>query len=163
AVGLWSDGYRFPPFLAIVVLGGLSAVAERQGVALSDRLTVSVSFLPLVFAAIVFGPFGGLAVGAVSNIAGFRESLLRSAVYSPIRALSAAAAGAAAWTFFPHPSGMGQYLLASVVAAVAYLTTDGILAGMTAVVRGIDARRQLALGVSVSVLTVSLYGPLLAL
>ena len=31
---------------------------------------MSVSFLPLVFAAIVFGPLGGLAVGAISNLLG---------------------------------------------------------------------------------------------
>jgi putative nucleotidyltransferase with HDIG domain len=163
ALALWSDGYHFPPLWAIVVLGAIAAVAERQGVWLSDRLTVSVSFLPLVFAAVVFGPLGGLAVGAISNVGGFRESWLRSAVYTPIRALSAAAAGAVAWTFFPHPSGMGQFLLVSVVASVAHLCTDGILVGVTAVVRGVNAASQLALGVSVSVLTVSLYGPLLAL
>jgi putative nucleotidyltransferase with HDIG domain len=163
AVALWSDGYRLPPFWAILVLGGIAAVADRQGVWLSDRMTVSVSFLPLVFAAVVYGPLGGLAVGALSNIGGLRESWLRTAVYTPIRALSAAAAGAVAWTFFPHPSGLGQYLVASLVASVAELSTDAILAGITAVVRGVNATRELALAASVSLLTVSLYGPLLAL
>jgi putative nucleotidyltransferase with HDIG domain len=164
ALALWSDGYGLPPFWAILVLGGIAAVADRQGVWLSDRITVSVSFLPLVFAAVVYGPLAGLAVGALSNIGGLRESWLRSAVYAPIRALSAAAAGAAAWTFFPHPSGLGQYLLASLVASVAHLSTDAILAGVTAVVRGVNATRELALAAaSVSLLTVSLYGPLLAL
>ena len=80
---------------------------------------MSVSFLPLVFAAIAFGPLGGLAVGAISNLWDFRESRLKWAVYAPIRALTGAAAGAAAWAFIPHPSGLGQYLLVSLVASLA--------------------------------------------
>ena len=163
AVALWSDGYRFPPLWAILVLGGIAAVAERQGVWLSDRLSASVSFLPLVFAAIVFGPVGGLAVAAISNTGDLRGSRLKWAVYTPIRALAAATAGAAAWTFFPHASGLGEYLLSSLVASVAYLGADALLAGVTAVVRGANAASELALVASVSVLTVSLYGPLLAL
>jgi len=162
-VALWSDGFRLPPLWAIAVLGGIAAVADQQGVALSDRMTVSVSRLPLVFAAVVFGPLGGLAVGAVSNTWDIRESRLRWGVYTPIRALTAASAGAAAWTFFPHPSGLGEYLLASLVASVADLGTDGILVGVTALVRGVNAASDLVIAASVSLLTVPLYVPLLAL
>ena len=76
-------------------------------------MRVSVSFLPPVFAAIVFGPLGGLVVGALSNIWDLRESPLRWSVYTPIRALTAATAGAMAWMFFPHPSGWGSICLSA--------------------------------------------------
>ncbi len=160
---LWSDGYRLPPLWAVAVFGGLAAFAERQGVAISDRTTVSVSFLPLVFAAIAFGPLGGLTVGALSYVWDFRRSPLRWAVYTPIRALTAAAAGAAAWMFAPHPSGMGQYLLVCLLASVADLVVGTVLLAMTAFVRGLNVAHELLTVASVSWLTVPLYVPLLAL
>ncbi len=138
-------------------------MAERQGVALSDRTTISVSFLPLVFTAIAFGPLGGLMVGAVSNLLDFRESRLRWAVYAPIRALTATTAGAAAWGFIPHPSGLGQYLLVCLLASAADLVAEVVLSGTTGLVRGVNVGSQLVTFASVSFLMVPLYVPLLAL
>ncbi len=163
AVALWSDGYRLPPLWALLVLGGLAAVAERQGVLVANRTTQSVSFLPLVFAAIAFGPLGGLIVGAISNVWDIRESRLKWVVYTPIRALTAATAGAAAWDVFPHPSGLAQYLLTGLVASVADLIAEVVLVGTTARIRGLDAADVLMTMASVSWLTVPLYVPLLAL
>ncbi len=163
SVALSSDGYRLPPLWAIVVLGGIAAVAERQDVTVTDRTTTSVSFLPVVFAGIAFGPLGGLIVGAVSNIWDIRESRLKWAVYTPIRALTAATAGGAAWTFNLHPSGFGEYLLVCLLASLAYLVAEGVLVGTTARVRGVDATDVLLTMASVSWLTVPLYVPLLAL
>jgi putative nucleotidyltransferase with HDIG domain len=160
---LWSDGYRLHSLWGIVVLGAFAAIAERQGIALSERAQMSVSFLPLVFGAVVFGPLGGLAVGAISNTADFRESRLKWGVYTPIRALTAAASGWAAWTFVPHPTGFGQYLLVSLVASVTGLAAEGFLLGITAVVRGVNARSALWAMASVNALTVPLYFPILAL
>jgi len=78
--GLWLDGYRLPPVWAVLFLGAVAALAERQSVAVTERTTLSVSFLPLVFSAVAFGPIGGFAVGALSNIWDFRESRLKWAV-----------------------------------------------------------------------------------
>jgi putative nucleotidyltransferase with HDIG domain len=162
-LALWSDGYRFPPFWAILVLGLIAALADGKGVALTDRTTMSVSFIPLVFAAIAFGPLGGLSVGAVSNLWDFRDSRLKWLVYALIKALTGAAAGLAAWTFFPHPSGLGQYLLISLVACLACLVAEGVLASTTGRIRGISYASQLLAFASVSFLTVPFYVPLLAL
>jgi putative nucleotidyltransferase with HDIG domain len=163
AMALWSDGYRLPPLWAILVLGGIAAVAERQGVPLSERTWIAVSFLPLVFAAIVFGPLGGLVIGAVSNVWDFRESRLKWAVYTPIRALTAATAGAAAWTVVRHPTGLGQYLLVCLAACFADLVAEGVLVGTTARIRGLDHTDVLRSLVSLSWLTIPFYVPLLAL
>lgn len=160
---LWADGYRFPPLWAMLVLGGIAALADRQGVALSDRLTMSVSFLPLVFSAIAFGPLGGLVVGAISTSSDIFRSPLKWVVYTPIRALMGATAGVAAWTFFPHPSGLGQYLLVCLVASLADFIAEGVLVGITARLRGMDAVEVLVSLASVSWLTIPLYVPLLAL
>ena len=71
---------------------------------------MSVSFLPLVFSAVAFGPLGGFAVGAVSNVWDLRESRLKWGVYTPIRGLTAATAGLAAWTLVPKPTTFGVCL-----------------------------------------------------
>jgi putative nucleotidyltransferase with HDIG domain len=123
-----------------------------------------VSFLPLVFSAIAFGPLGGFAVGAFSNVWDLRDDRLKWSVYTPIRGLTAAFAGFAAWTFVPHPSGLGQYLLASLAASVADLLAGVFFVGVTAAVRGIKlAELELRSICSHLLLSVPLYVPILAL
>lgn len=160
---MWLHGYHLPPLWALLVLGAVAALAERQSVAITDRAWMSVSFLPLVFSAVAFGPLGGFAVGVISNTWDLRESRLKWSVYTPIRGLTAACAGLAAWTLVPHPNGLGGYLLASLVAAAADLVSDALFSTMTAVVRGVDLLATARAIASVVVLTVPLYVPILAL
>lgn len=74
---LWLNGYRLPPIWALFVLAAVAIIGERQGVAVTESTTLSTSFLPYVFAAVVFGPVGGFAVGALSNVWDIRESRLK--------------------------------------------------------------------------------------
>lgn len=161
--GLWLEGYQLPHLWALFALGAIAAVAERQSVAITDRTRMSVSFLPLVFSAVVFGPLGGFAVGVLSNTWDLRDSRLAWSVYTPIRGLTAAAAGLAASNVVPHPNGVGQYLLASLVASVADLTADGVFTVGTGVVRRIDLVENLQAIASLFLLTVPLYVPVLTL
>jgi putative nucleotidyltransferase with HDIG domain len=160
---LWLDGYRLPPFWALLVLGAIAAVAERQSVHVNERTWMSVTFLPLVFSAVAFGPLGGFAVGVFSTTLDLRESPLRWSVYTPIRGLSAAAAGLAAWVVSPSPTSFALCLLASLVASIAQLIADGAFLVMTAWVRGVDIPELLRTISSVALLTVPLYVPVLAL
>jgi putative nucleotidyltransferase with HDIG domain len=161
---LWLHGYRLPPIWAGLVLAAVAALAERQGVSVSRRTSQSVSFLPLVFSAVVFGPLGAFAVGAASNIWDLRETRrLQWAVYTPIRGLTAAAAGVAAWTIVPNPTDFGGYILASLIASVAELGAGLVLVGITAWVRRGNVFDLLRAMTSVSLLTVPLYVPVLAL
>ena len=160
---MWLHGYRLPPVWALLLLGGVAAIAERQSVRVTERTWMSVSFLPLVFSAVVFGPLGGFVVGAVSNVWDLRESRLKWCVYTPIRGLTAATAGLAAWTLVPSPTTFSRYLLASLVASVADLAAEGAFLGMTAWVRGVNIPDVLRTVSSVSLLTVPLYVPVLAL
>jgi putative nucleotidyltransferase with HDIG domain len=160
---MWLHGYRLPPIWALLVLGAVAAVAERQSVGVTDRHQTSVSFLPLVFSAVAFGPLGGFAVGAVSNVWDLRESRLKWSVYTPIRALTAATAGLAAWTLVPSPTRFGSCLLASLAASLVDIATEGGLVGITAWVRGGNVPEVLRTISSVFLLTVPLYVPVLAL
>jgi len=162
---LWLHGYPMPPIWAVLVLGGIAAVAERQSIAVTERMRMSASFLPLVFSAVVFGPLGGFAVGALSNFADLRVSRLKWGVYTPIRGLTAAAAGLAAWTFAPG-SGFGRCLLASLIASVTDLVVDEVFVGATVLVRSTNvAETLLSLRATSAVffLMIPLYVPILAL
>jgi hypothetical protein len=120
AVGLlWHQGYHLPPIWAGLVLAAVAALADRQHFAVAERTTQSASSLPLVFAAVVFGPLGGFAVGVFSTALDLREVPLRWSVYTPIRGLTAAAAGLAAWEIVPTPSKFAGYLVACLVACAA--------------------------------------------
>jgi putative nucleotidyltransferase with HDIG domain len=160
---MWLHGYRLPPVWALLVLGAVAAIAERQSVGVTDRTWMSVSFLPLVFSAAAFGPLGGFAVGALSNVWDLRESGLKWCVYTPIRGLTAAAAGLAAWTLVPAPATFGAFLLASLVASVTEIIADGALLGMTVWVRRGNVPDVLRTISSVSLLTAPLFVPVVAL
>ena len=160
---LWLHGYRLPPIWAALVLAAVAALAERQSISVARNTTQTVSFLPLVFSAVVFGPLGAFVVGAASNILDLREEFLRWSVYTPIRGLTAAAAGLAAWTIVPGPTNFGGYVLASLVASVAELAANWGFVAMTAWVRRGNVPEVLRAISSVSFLTVPLYVPVLAL
>lgn len=162
-VALWLEGYRLPPLWAIAVLGLVAALAERQTVAITERTSMSVSFLPLVFAAVVFGPLGGFAVGVLANTWDLRESRLKWSVYTPIRGLTAVTAGWAAWALVPGAETFGRFLLASLVASVADLLSDGFFNACTAAIRRVDVTEVLRTVGSLFLLTVPLYVPVLAL
>jgi putative nucleotidyltransferase with HDIG domain len=162
-VALWYDGYRLPHIWAVLVLGAIAALAERQRVAIRDRTSMSVSFLPLVFSAVVFGPLGGFAVGVVSNVWDLRESRLKWSVYTPIRGLTGAAAGLAVVELVPHQSSFGQYLVASLVASLAEIAADAFFTGATVFVRGGDPLANLRAILSLCWFTVPIYVPILTL
>jgi putative nucleotidyltransferase with HDIG domain len=163
AAALWLEGYRLPHIWAILVLGAVAALAERQTVAINDRTWMSVAFLPLVFAAVAFGPLGGLVVGSLSNVWDLRESRMKWFVWANIRGLQAATAGLAAWTLVPRPTTFGAALLASLVASVAFLVSESVLGGITGWVRRLDVSEYLREITALSLLTVPLYVPVLAL
>jgi putative nucleotidyltransferase with HDIG domain len=160
---MWLHGYRLPSLWALLVLAAVAAIAERQSVGVTERTSMSVSLLPLVFSAVAFGPLGGFAVGALSTTLDLRTSPLRWSVYTPIRGLTAAAAGLAAWTLVPGPTTFGACLLASLVASVTDLAADGALLGMTVWVRRGNVPEVLSTISSVSLLILPLYVPVLAL
>ncbi len=160
---LWLDGYRLPHVWALFVLGAVAAAAERQTVAVNDHTEMSVAFLPLVFAAVAFGPLGGFAVGVLSTALDLPKSPLKWSVYTPIRGLETAAAGLVVVKLFPHPTGFGQYLLASLVGSMVVLLVDGFFNAATVFVRGIDPLAHLRTVASLWWITVPLYVPLLTL
>jgi putative nucleotidyltransferase with HDIG domain len=117
------------PLPSLWILAGLAlvaAVAERQSVPLTRHTEGSVAFLPFVFTAVAFGPFAALVVGALAGMGDFRRPYFRWAVYLPIRALTAAAAGLAASQVRPPGdlNTLGEIMLATLAASIANEVTD---------------------------------------
>jgi putative nucleotidyltransferase with HDIG domain len=142
AAGLWRDA-RLPSVWIVAGLAFLAALAERQSVPLTRNTEASVAFLPFVFAAVAFGPFTALVVGAVAGLGDFRRPYMRWAVYVPVRALSAAAAGlAAAGVGTPEDgAAFGRILLTALAASAANMVADLLFNLGTQAVRGTGSAR----------------------
>lgn len=125
-----------PAWWVVLGLAAVAAVAERQSVSVTRNIESSVSFLPVVFAAVAFGPLTALIVAALANFFDFRPPYLRWAVYTPIRALTGACAGvAAALALRLGDPAFGVIFIASLAAAVANLVADTFFNALTLVVR----------------------------
>jgi hypothetical protein len=129
-------GHGLPAWWILVCLAIVAALAERQGVRVSSNIETSISFLPIVFAAVAFGPVAAAVVGSAANFLDLRRPYLRWAVYTPARALSAGLAGLAAATTSAEATSFGAILVASFVATATYVMSDALINTTVLVARG---------------------------
>jgi putative nucleotidyltransferase with HDIG domain len=180
AVSLAVLGFDLESPWVVVALALIAAIAERIGVgfAVAQRgLTrteeQSISILPTLFAAVVFGPLAGGLVGAASML-GEPELLsrrdperaprLKWATYTSTRFLSGVSMGFAAQAVIHAvPSEFGGLVAASLIAAVAGEAMDLFFAALTARVRGRPIGDVMRSFVPVAITTVPIYAPLVAL
>jgi putative nucleotidyltransferase with HDIG domain len=147
----------------LAALAAAALLAERQSVRLGPRAEISVSFVPVVLAAVIYGPLAAVLVSAASLVLDFGRPHARWVVWMSSRSLAAAAAGVAA-TSLDGPN--GGHSIARVVAAVAVAmivdqSTDLALGCVTAAVRGVPVREIARLGYNLS-FAVPIYTPLTA-
>ena len=109
-------------------------LAERQPVRVSANLEITVSVLPVVFAAVAFGALTAMAVGAVGLLATFGTPYVRWATWTSTRALAAGLAGLAAQAVLTElPS--AQLFGAVLVAVIVLETVDAVLAASVVAIR----------------------------
>src|SRR5262245_6866612 len=109
-------GHGFGNVVVVAGLAAVAVIAERGRVRLGSATEVSISLLPTVFAAAVFGPLAAMVVGACSLVGDFPLLIPRKArlgafsrgapylkwgIYTCIRAIYAAVAGFAALAVAP--------------------------------------------------------------
>jgi putative nucleotidyltransferase with HDIG domain len=117
ATWLMVAGYSLGPEWAIPLLGVVALVAERGAVRLNRSLEVSISPLPRLFAAVVFGPLAAMVVGAMSMLGDLRPPYLRWAVYTCTRSLTSGIAGLAAyWAGGLVENSLGSIAIATLAA-----------------------------------------------
>ena len=130
----------------VAALAIVAPLAERGTVKLGRTTEASISLLPTLFAAVVFGPMAAALVGGASMLGDpelyrrptpGRSPYLKWATYTSTRIMAGAAMGVAAqaalgWT----PSVYGGIALATLVAAIVGECLDVGFAALTAKVRG---------------------------
>jgi len=172
AVALVSAGYTLGP-ATVLALAVVSAAAERVSIRLTKTLEQSISALPMLFAAVLFGPLAGAAVGAASMLGDpelisrgdpNRAPRLKWATYTSTRFIGGALTGLAAQGMLVLvPTTFGGLVAATLVGAVVSETVDMTFSIITTVVRGgstADTARTLA---PLLVLVPPLYAPIVAL
>ena len=173
AVMLVGAGYTVEGPLTVIVLAVVAVMAERVSIRLTKTNEQSVSGLPVLFAAVMFGPLAGAIVGAASMLGDpellsrgnpGRAPRLKWAAYTSTRFIGGAATGlAAAATIAVVPSTFGGLIAATLVGALVSETLDMAFALLTLAVRGQPIRQNAALVAPMLVLVPPLYAPIVAL
>lgn len=118
------------------VLIAVAVVAERQPVRITSNTEITVSVLPLLFAAVVYGPLEAAIVGAFGLTADLRTPYVRWLIWTATRALAGAFAGLAVLALLPTERTVGQLVLAVVAAASVEAVVDSVLGAVTVALRG---------------------------
>ena len=142
----------------------VAAVAERGRVRLTQYLEESISLLPILFAAVVFGPLAAMVVAAASMLGAFGSPYLKWATYTAARSLTGAATGlAATWATGFSSTHIASVAVATTVGALVSQVLDACLAALTLKVRNtgkqVDFLRTLG---PLVFLAVPFYAPLVA-
>lgn len=165
AVVLMARGYEVESPWATATLAGIAAVAERGRVRLNSTTELSISLLPILFAAVAFGPLSAMLVGAGSMLGGFRPPYLKWAVFTLSESIAGAGTGlaagyAAGWT----AGDLGSVAAATVVGALAAQVLDTAFALITLYLRGTGRIRDVVQTLlPVVIASVPLYSPVVAL
>lgn len=159
-----SDAY-FGPVVVVVGLAVVAAFAERGSVRLSSTIEESISALPMLFAAVLFGPLAAMIVAAASMLGDFTRPYLRWGIYTSSRAITGVVVGVLAIStsdaIDSRPLGIA---VATIVAAVVAQTLDAAFASITVYLRGRGGAVETArLLLPVAAAAVPLYAPLVAL
>jgi putative nucleotidyltransferase with HDIG domain len=149
-----------------VVLGlaVAAALAERQRIRLSSAVEESVSLVPMLFTAVVFGPFAAMVVGAASYTSQFRRPLLKWTTYTCSRAITGAATGGVALLIITHISNdLAAIAVATIVAAIVSQALDLSFVLATAALRRLDVTGTFSAIGRLAGAAVPLYAPIVAL
>jgi putative nucleotidyltransferase with HDIG domain len=144
AVALVAAGYSVGTVWVLIALCIAAAIAERASVRLSDALELSISPVPTLFAAVLFGPLAGGIVGAASELgdaevfhrgAG-RSTHLKWLTYTSTRFLAGAVMGLTAEAVRESIDGSAGLVAATIVASTVGEILEIGFATVTLRVRG---------------------------
>jgi hypothetical protein len=172
-VALVAAGYTLESPFTVLVLAAVAIVAERVDVHLTRNLQLSISSLPGLLAAVLFGPLAAAIVGGLSMLgdneltsrgAPDRAPRLKWATYTSTRFITGAVVGLAAQgTIAVVPSTFGGVIAATLVGAVVGETLDVAFSAITAAVRGRSVLDTVRAAAPVVALVPPLYAPVVAL
>jgi putative nucleotidyltransferase with HDIG domain len=150
------------PVWVVVALGLVALIAEKQSVHISAHTQVSISALPILFAAVVQGPLASMVVGACALLGDLGRPYTRWVVWTASRSLVAGLAGVAAFALVVDDSSFAVLLLAVAVAAIVEATGDIGVTAITAALRRNGYLEPVRAMAQLVIATVPLYTPLIA-
>jgi len=137
AIALVHQGYDLRPLTVLLPLAAIAVIAERGSIRLTERLEVSISLLPTLFAAVVLGPLAGMVVASASMLADFRPPHLKWAIYTCTRSINGGLAGlVAASAGDLVGSRAGSVLIASFAAVLVAQVLEIVFVTLTLWLRG---------------------------
>jgi putative nucleotidyltransferase with HDIG domain len=166
AVALTQAGYRVTALWAVLVLTGAAAVAERGRVQLErgNQTESSISNLPVLFTAVVFGPLPAMVVGAGSMLGAIHRPYMKLATYTLTRSLSGAVTGlVAVQASHVTTNDVGSVAVAIGLGGLALELVDLAFVCLTTRLRSLPVRPLARVLVPVTILSVPLYAPLVGL
>ncbi len=142
-LALLMAGYTLGNAWVVVALAAVGAIAEQASVRLSTRadVEVSISGLPLLFAAVLYGPLAAMVVYAASMIGDLHNTSphprLKWAVYTNTRAISGAITGlVVVKVTMLTSSALGAVVLATCIGTVVSEALDLGFTALTVRLRG---------------------------
>jgi putative nucleotidyltransferase with HDIG domain len=173
AAALMLAGYGLEAPVTVAALALAAAAGERVGIRLTQNIEQSISVLPMLLAAVLFGPLAAAIVGAASMLGDpelvaprdpDRAPRLKWATYTSTRFIGGAATGLAAQaTLEVVPTEFGGLIAATLVGAVVSEILEVAFAVMTMAVRGGSIRDTAQTVTPLLVLAAPLYAPIVAL
>ena len=131
--------------------------------AIGANTEMSISVLPILFSAVVFGPVAAMIVGACSLVGEFQRPYTRWVVWTSSRALIGAFAGLAVLGLSDRADSFGAVLLAVAFAGSVQVAGDIALNTLTVAIRRSGSVRETARAIArLNASTLPLYTPVLA-
>src|SRR5262245_17413668 len=136
AAGLRIAGVEIQgPVWQLGILAAVAMVAERQPVRIAPNTEVTFSLLPMLFAAVVYGPLDAMIIGALGLLVDFRPPHIRWLIWTCTRALAGGLAGLAVLVLLPVNPTVGELIIAVVGAAATEAVADSFFAAVTLSIR----------------------------
>jgi putative nucleotidyltransferase with HDIG domain len=148
---------------AVAGLAAVAFLAERQSVHIAAHLQMSVSALPILFAAVAFGPYAAMMVAGAALLTDLGRPYTRWVIWTFSRVLGAGLAGVTAEVLLSADPSFGRLLGTVAAAAIVEALSDIFLTGLTLVLRGTGSLMGTWAAMSRLLLcTVPLYTPVIA-
>jgi putative nucleotidyltransferase with HDIG domain len=173
AVGLAAtavaDGYSLGSVWVVAILSAAALISEKQRVWLrretaSDGISASISLIPILFAAVLFGPLSAAVVAALSMLGTFERPYMKWAIYTCTRSIAGSLSGFAAVAAYNLASDdVAGLALATAVGGLVVECSDAAFVGLTMRVRGKDPIGAIRTLAPLAFASVLLYAPLVAL
>jgi putative nucleotidyltransferase with HDIG domain len=164
AVAVATTGHSLGNPYVVLALAVIAAIAERGQVQLSIELSESISLVPVLFTAVLFGPLAAMVVAAVSVLPEFKPPYLRWASYTASRTLTAAVTGLVALEMRERvPSELGAIAGATVAGALISQTLDASFAALALRLRRRAGMRETLHAIApLALAAIPLYAPIVA-